>query len=144
MSAWAGVLSGAHTAMAWRTGHPHWQISDQEAKAYSIALSNALRHLPVQVAQKYTDYAALAFMFVNVEFPRAYASRQLYLEAARARASQFPSAPAFKFTNPNAPREPVIPVSANGTGNPTQPVSPAGPLSVPDGPPEPSEPPLGP
>ena len=58
MSAAAGLLQGVHAVLAMRRG-PHWLLNDPDAKAYGLALANALRHLPVSMAQKYVDFAAL-------------------------------------------------------------------------------------
>lgn len=48
----------------------HWLLSDAEAHAYGLALSNALRHLPVKMAQKYVDFSALAVAVLTYEGPR--------------------------------------------------------------------------
>ena len=57
-------------------------MNDQDAKSYGTALANALRHLPVRMAQKYVDFATLGVAIVAYEGPRVaedYRLRQLRL-----------------------------------------------------------------
>ena len=53
---------------------PHWLLSEGDAKLYGNALKNALRHIPVQVAQKSIDFTTLFICAMNFETPRVYAS----------------------------------------------------------------------
>lgn len=79
MSAAAGLLQGFHAVIAMRRG-PHWLLNDQDAKAYGLALSNALRHLPVTMAQKYIDFSALGLAIFAYEGPRIGIDMQLKRE----------------------------------------------------------------
>jgi len=76
LSAAAGLLQGIHSVMAMARG-PHWLLSDPDAKAYGLALSNALRHLPVTMAQKYIDFTALGIAVIAYEGPRVHMDMQL-------------------------------------------------------------------
>ena len=90
MSAAAGLLQGIHVVIATRRGQ-HWLLSDDEAKHYGGALSNALRHLPVTMAQKYVDFTALAVAVCMYEAPRIAIDmgirRQMQQQAAAQRAN---------------------------------------------------------
>jgi hypothetical protein len=82
-----------------RRNEPHWLLNDQDGKAYAQALVNAMRHLPVGVPQKVTDFSALAFMVFNMESPRVLRSAQL---AAQRRNPPRGPATVFQF-HPAAP-----------------------------------------
>jgi hypothetical protein len=98
-----------HAVVAMRRG-PHWLLSDPDAKAYGTALANALRHLPVTMAQKYVDFAALGVAIVAYEGPRMGIDMQLRAQR-QAGARRPPQGPAqvFQFTprqaGPEAPAE---------------------------------------
>jgi hypothetical protein len=62
-------LQGIHAVIAMRRG-PHWLLNEPDAKAYGTALANALRHLPVTMAQKYIDFTALGVAIIAYEGPR--------------------------------------------------------------------------
>jgi len=84
---------------------PHWLLSDQDAKQYGLALSNALRHLPVTMAQKWVDFSALALAVVAYEGPRIGEDIRLRQARARPPAARGP-AQVFQFrpsTPPSAP-----------------------------------------
>jgi hypothetical protein len=78
------LLQGLHVMIAMRLDQPHWMLNDPDAKAYGQALSNALRHIPIKVAQKSIDFFMLAVAIGQFEVPRMYLSAQI----ARARATQ--------------------------------------------------------
>ena len=108
MSAAAGLLQGIHSVIAMRRG-PHWLLNDPDAKAYGAALANALRHLPVTMAQKYVDFAALGVAVMCYEGPRIHMDMQLRRERqAGARRPQQGPAQVFQFAPPPrpAPSEP--------------------------------------
>lgn len=87
---------------------PHWLLNDQDARQYGQALANAVRHLPVVVAQKYFDYAALAGAIAMHEGPRVTMDIAI---AAERRAGRRPTyaqpAQVFQFgPRPAAPPPP--------------------------------------
>lgn len=92
---------------------PHWLLNDLDAKAYGMALSNALRHLPITAAQKTLDFAALGIAVMVYEGPRIGIDMQTRQRGAQPR----PAGPAqvFQFTpsprpapseTPQPPRQP--------------------------------------
>lgn len=99
LSALAGVIQGFHAIIAFQRAEPHWLVNDNDAKRYSIAIGNALRHMQIRTAQKTIDMAALVFVAFSVETPRVIRSAQLARETANPR-RQGPSATVFQFTNP--------------------------------------------
>jgi hypothetical protein len=125
ISSAAGLLQGIHAAIAYRRG-PHWLLNDGDAKAYGTALSNAMRHLPITVGQKYFDFAVLGMAVMNYEGARLAVDLQLR-QRARQGASAGPGAVVYPFPqrppspggepapaspSPNAgapPGEPIIP-----------------------------------
>lgn len=109
LSAAAGLLQGFHAIIATRRG-PHWLLNDQDAKAYGIALSNAMRHLPITAAQKTIDFAALAVAVCAYEGPRI--AVDMHIKAQR-RAGPRPApgpAQVFQFRTPQPAPPPVQPV----------------------------------
>lgn len=68
----------------------HWLLSDEEAKGYGQALANAIRHLPITMAQKYVDFTTLGIAIITYEGPRIAADMILRRQAR----------------NPNAARQP--------------------------------------
>jgi hypothetical protein len=96
LSAAAGLLQGAHAVIAMRRG-PHWLLNDQDAKAYGLALANALRHLPVTMAQKYVDFCALGIAVFAYEGPRVALDMQLRAQRGAAARPRPPSGPAQVF-----------------------------------------------
>lgn len=68
---------GIHHTVAYFREEPHWLLSEPDAKAYAAYLHNAMRHLPVSVAQKYVDFAALGGAFVVYTGGRVVRSMQL-------------------------------------------------------------------
>lgn len=86
---------------------PHWLLNDQDARQYGQALANAVRHLPVVVAQKYFDYAALAGAIAMHEGPRVTMDIAI---AAERRAGRRPTyaqpAQVFQFRPAAAPSGP--------------------------------------
>ena len=120
MSAAAGLLQGFHAVIAMRRG-PHWLLSDQDARQYGLALSNALRHLPVTMAQKWIDFSALALAVVAYEGPRIGEDIRLRQARGRPAAARGP-AQVFQF-RPSAPSPPSPsgsqgPVTSNGVPPP--------------------------
>lgn len=112
---------------------PHWLLSDADAKAYGTALANALRHLPVTMAQKYIDFSALGLAVVAYEGPRVGMDVRIKAERMqRGGAQQPPPGPAqiFRFRPP--PNQPAPPRQAAPNPGPPGPVPPAGPLPLPD------------
>lgn len=109
LSAAAGLLQGFHAVIAMRRG-PHWLLNDADAKAYGLALSNALRHLPVTMAQKYVDFAALGVAVCCYEGPRIAMDMHLRNAAGRGAAPR-PQGPAqvFAFRPMTAPPPPPSP-----------------------------------
>jgi hypothetical protein len=85
-------------------------LNDQDAKAYGLALANALRHLPVTMAQKYVDFAALGIAVFAYEGPRVAMDVQLRRQAAPPRPTQA-SGQVFQF-RPNAAPPPADPPPA--------------------------------
>lgn len=119
MSAWVGLITGAHAMIAMSSQQPHWLLSDPDAKRYGTALANAARHLPVTMTQKALDFSALAMAFLQFDMPRIAISYQL----ARGQnpfmnQPQRPVAQVFPF--PGSPFQPGPPPGAQV---PRQPVS---------------------
>lgn len=85
---------------------PHWLLNDPDAKAYGAALANALRHLPVTMAQKYVDFAALGVAVMCYEGPRIHMDMQLRRERGAA-ARRPPAGPAQVFQFRPAPSPPA-------------------------------------
>jgi hypothetical protein len=101
LSAAAGLLQGVHSVIAMRRG-PHWLLSDPDAKAYGAALANALRHLPISMAQKYVDYCALGVAVFAYEGPRIAIDMALKAQRTPTRPPPGPMGPAqvFQFRRP--------------------------------------------
>lgn len=101
---------------------PHWLLNDGDAKAYGTALANALRHLPISMAQKYVDWTAFGVAVMAFEGPRIGIDMQLKAQRQQA-GRQRPQGPAqvFQFTprqeGPPAPTE--VPPGATIPGAPT-------------------------
>ena len=76
LSSLAGVIQGCHAVIAFQRSEPHWLLNDPDAARYSIALANALRHLPLKNAQKAVDYAAFAMVAFAIETPRAWSDER--------------------------------------------------------------------
>lgn len=74
LSAFAGVIAGVHGIIAMQRREPHWLLNEADARRYSIALGNALRHFPVRTTQKAIDFMALAMCVFEMETPRIAAS----------------------------------------------------------------------
>jgi hypothetical protein len=116
LTAWAGILQATHHSIAMLRHEPHWQLHDQDARAYGQAVANAARHLSLGVTQKALDFTALAFTIINMETPRIGASMQLrHARRSGSTPQQPPRGPAqvFEFT----PR-PAAPSPANPAGQP--------------------------
>lgn len=117
-------MQGIHLAISWGRG-PHWLLSDADAKAYGLALSNALRHLPITTSQKYVDFTVLGLAVITHTTPRVVMDMQL--RQARQRGGPQPRqgpmgrgpAQVFQFT-PNAghPTNPFVGTPAATAGNP--------------------------
>lgn len=92
------MLQGFHAIVAFQMAQGHWLLNDADAKRYSQALGNALRHMQIRAAQKTIDFSALVFVSFSIEAPRIMRSLQL------ARDSHLPpprpSATVFQFTTP--------------------------------------------
>jgi hypothetical protein len=101
LSAAAGLLQGVHAVLAMRRG-PHWLLSDPDAKAYGLALANALRHLPVTMAQKWIDFSALGLAVFAYEGPRMAMDMQIRRERQQQRRPG-PMGQVFQFTPPARP-----------------------------------------
>jgi hypothetical protein len=114
LSAAAGLLQGFHAVIAMKRG-PHWLLNDADAKAYGTALANALRHLPVTMAQKWIDYSALGLAVFAYEGPRVAIDMQLRQQRDQPRPRPQGPAQVFQFrTAPaDAPR-PAPPPSQEG------------------------------
>lgn len=68
---------GMHYACAAMTEQPHWLLSEPDAKAYARYVANALRHMPMTVAQKWVDFTALGGAFFVFTGGRIIQSMQL-------------------------------------------------------------------
>jgi hypothetical protein len=105
------LLAGAHAFIAFARREPHWQLSDQDARAYGLALSNALRHIPILVAQKYVDFSALALAVMTYDGPRLMLSAQ----AKATPQQQAQTAKIFSFNPPGTP-SPAAPHPSQSQG----------------------------
>lgn len=106
VSAWAGILQGAHALTAMGLGQQHWLINDAEAKRYGDALGKAMRHFPIVIQQKAVDCSALFCMAMAIELPRIGLSLQLRnakKSPARSTTGPIPSAQVFTFTKTPSP-----------------------------------------
>jgi hypothetical protein len=139
LSAAAGLLQGAHAIVAMQRQEPHWMLNDDDAKKYGQALANAMRHLPVKVAQKYIDYSTLCMVAFVIETPRVVRSAQL---ARAPKAAPRGPAQVFQFVNPRPdlnPNAPPPPPTATPSPSPTSSATASGgepPIA--DGPPDPT------
>ncbi len=97
LSSLAGVLQGCHAIIAFQRAEPHWLLNDPDAARYALAVSNAMRHLPIKVAQKAVDYTAFAMVAFSIESPRIIRSAQL-AGAKPGRPPQRGPAEVFRFT----------------------------------------------
>lgn len=105
---------------------PHWLLNDADAKAYGIALSNALRHLPITAAQKTIDFTALGVAIAVYEGPRVAYDVHLKRQAQAQRQQQQRHAPVFAFGAPAGVHPMPGAAQPNST---TQPIPPAPPQS---------------
>ena len=121
MSSLAGVLQGFHAIIAFQRAEPHWMLNDPDAARYALAMSNAMRHLPIKVAQKAVDYTAFAMVAFSIESPRIVRSAQL----AGAKGKPAPRGPAQVFQFTGGPGGPGGPAAAPG-GPPGGPGGPSG------------------
>jgi hypothetical protein len=81
-----------------RRNEPHWLLTDADARTYGQALQNALRHIPIGVAQKTVDFTALFICALNFESPRIYQSMaNARARRTRSSSSEQPAAPVFQF-----------------------------------------------
>jgi hypothetical protein len=119
LSAAAGLLQGAHAVLAMRRG-PHWLLSDPDAKAYGLALANALRHLPVTMAQKWVDFTALGLAVFAYEGPRIAMDAAIRRERQTQQRRPQPMGQVFQFRPPGAASEPAeTPAAPMGAGDMT-------------------------
>ena len=133
MSAAAGLLQGFHAIIAMQRSEAHWMLSDDDAKRYGTALANALRHMPVRVAQKYVDYSTLVMVAFVMETPRVVRSIQI------ARAPKQPQrgpAQVFQFVQPQPQPQPASPPSPSPAATATSPTDGAGLPPIAEGPPD--------
>lgn len=95
---------------------PHWLLNDPDAKAYGLALANALRHLPVTMAQKYVDFTALGVAIFAYEGPRV--AMDMQLKAQRQAQQRRPQGPAqvFQFRPASGPDRPPAPPQGQQEG----------------------------
>lgn len=107
---------------------PHWLLSDQDSKAYGKALANALRHLPITMAQKWIDFSALGLAIFAYETPRIGMDIQLKQQAQARRQQPQPMGQVFQF-RPAAPPPSAAPQPSQ---QPPQP-SPQGAATAPAG-----------
>ena len=115
---------GIHHTIAYFREEPHWLLSEPDAQAYARYLHNAMRHLPVSVAQKYVDFVALGGAFVVYSGGRIVRSMQLAQQPPQpqqqrppvppggAQVFQFVANPAAVDPGGEAAIEPEIPLSA--------------------------------
>lgn len=94
------MIGGAHAFIALARREPHWLLSEADAQVYGRALANALRHLPVKVAQAYVDYSTLAMVALTMDAPRVLRSRQLALAQAQRGPVPPGGATVFQFRRP--------------------------------------------
>lgn len=97
-------------------------LNDADAKAYGQAVVNALRHIPVVVAQKYIDFAALFGAVVTHDVPRLTMDMRIAAERRSGRRPQYANpAPVFQFGPrpvPDQPREAAAPPPGPQSGPP--------------------------
>jgi hypothetical protein len=122
VSAAAGLLQGLHAMIAWGRG-PHWLLNDTDAKAYGLALSNAMRHLPFTATQKYFDFSALAVAVFAYDGPRLARDIELRQPGASQEVRR-PSGQVFHFRQP--PQSPPVSGGAQPGQSPPPGASPAG------------------
>lgn len=106
LSGAAGLLQGIHAVVAMGRG-PHWLLADNDAKAYGAALANALRHLPVQMAQKYIDFSMLGVAIVTFEGVRVAEDIRLSRLPPSQRGRPGGPARVFQFRTPSPAPEPT-------------------------------------
>jgi hypothetical protein len=106
-----------HSLIAALAREGHWQLTEQDARAYAQAVKNVARHYSLGVTQKALDWYALSMCMANIEGSRVVAS---YHNARAKRGGSQPGgsgprgpAQVFEFT----PR-PASPSPANPAGQP--------------------------
>jgi hypothetical protein len=115
------LLQGFHAVVAMTRAEPHWMLTDDDAKRYGTALSNALRHMPIQAAQKSIDYATLVIVAFAMEAPRV--GRSVQIARAKGQAPQRGpfqgGAQVFQFhPNPSQSQPPPAATSAGPVAPP--------------------------
>jgi hypothetical protein len=125
------LLQGFHTIVAMQRSEPHWMLSDDDAKRYGQALANALRHMPVRVAQKYVDYSTLIMVAFVMETPRIGMSWKL---ARQPKTPQRGPAQVFQFVQPTPGAN--TPSQASTTSPPSPAADGSGLPPVAEGPPD--------
>jgi hypothetical protein len=98
---------------------PHWLLNDQDAKAYGLALANALRHLPVTMAQKWVDFTALGLAVFAYEGPRIAMDAAIRRDRQAQQRRPQPMGQVFQFRPPGA---------AGPQPPPDAPAAPGGPM----------------
>lgn len=68
---------GVHYMAAAMSDQQHWLMSEPDAKAYARYCANALRHMPMQVAQKWVDFTAFGGAFFFYTGSRIITSMQI-------------------------------------------------------------------
>jgi len=134
LSALQGVILGIHSTIAYTRDEPHWLMSEPDALAYARYVSNAMRHLPVAVAQKWVDFGALVGAIAFYETPRVNRSLALAMQQQpasgfrRAQQQQAPVPPGgaqvFQFV-PNPASADEIQTEPELPLNPAPPENPA-------------------
>lgn len=100
--------------IALRRDEPHWMLNDADARVYGQALQNALRHIPIQRAQKTLDFAMLVVAACQFEIPRIYMSNQI----TKARRQGVRPAAVFPFRQPSpSPAGSPPPAGAGGASS---------------------------
>jgi hypothetical protein len=133
LSAAAGLLQGIHITIAMVRG-PHWMMNDTDAKAYGQAMANALRHIPITMAQKYFDFTALALAVATYEVPRiAEDIRIRNLPPRQPQQRPAPMGQVFQFAPPAA--RAGAEAAGRGGAPAASPNPPAGAPAPPPGPP---------
>jgi hypothetical protein len=118
----AAALAMTHSLIATWRREGHWQLTEQDAKAYAQLVKNVARHYPIGVTQKGLDLYALGMCMASMEGSRVVASYR-NARARRTGASSPPSRPATATVYPFPTSSPQPAAPSSSTAAPQQPAA---------------------
>jgi hypothetical protein len=104
------ALQMTHFGIAALTKQGHWQLTDQDAKAFAQAGRNVARHYSIAATQKALDWYALILAIGSIEGVRVATSYKIARARRTSRAASTPApgggATVFHFKSPHPPAAP--------------------------------------